>query len=164
MVECSKSQVPHWHIITWIHFIISDDFFERLPCITLVQHQVWRMLRQLWGMSPTSFSWRGKILRLDGCHVNHWVIQIYRRRSEFWDPRKRGLAGPLLLETSMTWKVAEVHQARYWLPFPCLDGRFHDNWRGSVILDLHVLITTCCSLLFISLHGSHSYDEENKNK
>ena len=62
-------KVLHWHIITWIHFIVSDDFFERLPCITLVQHQVWRMLRQLWGMSPTSFSWRGKILRLDGCQL-----------------------------------------------------------------------------------------------
>ena len=93
-------KVPHWHIITWIHFIVSDDSFERLPCIILIQHQVRRTLKRLWGISPMrSFSWRGKILRLDGwngldgCHVNHWVVQIYYWRSEIWDLRKRVLLG-----------------------------------------------------------------------
>ena len=163
-------KVSHWHIITWIHFIFSDDSFGRLPCITLVQHQVKRTLRWLWGMSLTrSFSWRGKILRLDrwngldGCHVNHWAVQNYHWRSELWDLGKRGLAGLLLLETSMTWKVTEVRQARYRLPLPCLDGRFLYDWRGSVVLNLDVLTTTC-SLFLVFLHGSHSYDEENKIK
>ena len=61
------------------------------------------------------FSLKGKILRLDrwngldGYHVNHWVVQIYRRRSELWDLRKRGLARLLLLKTSTTWKVTKVH-------------------------------------------------------
>ena len=164
-------KVPYWHIITWIHFIVSDDSFERLPCIILIQHQVRRMLRRLWGISPMrSFSWRGKILRLDGwngldgCHVNHWVVQIYYWRSEIWDLRKRGLAGLLLLKTSTTWKVTKVHRARYRLPFPCLDSRFLDDWGGSVVLNLDVLVTTCCSLFFVFLHSSHSYGEKKKKK
>ena len=162
-------KVPHWHIITWIHFIVSDDFFERLPCISLIQHWVRRTLRRLWGLSPArSFSWKGKILRLDkwngldGCHVNHWVVQIYRQRSVLWDLGKRGLTGLLLLKTSTTWKVTKVHRARYCLSFFCLDGKFLDDWRGSVILNLDILITTCCILFFVFLHGIHSYDEENK--
>ena len=63
----------------------------------------------------------------------------------------------------MTWKVTKVHRARYRLPLPCLDGRFLDDCGGSVILNLDVLVTTCCRFFFVFLHGSHSYDEEKKN-
>ena len=82
-------KVPHWHIITWIYFIVSDYSFERLPCITFIQHQVRRTFGWLWGMSLVrSFGWRGRISLdgwngLDGHHVNHWVIQIYRQKSKF---------------------------------------------------------------------------------
>ena len=92
-------KVLHWHIVTWIHFIVSDNPFERSPCITFVQHQVGRLLRRLRGMNlARSFGWRGRIgldrhNGLDGHHVNHWVVQIYRQRSKFWNLGKRILLG-----------------------------------------------------------------------
>ena len=161
-------KVLHWHVVTWIHFIISDNPFERPPRITFVQHQVRRLLRWLRGMrSARSFSWRGRISldgrnSLDGHHVNHWVVRIYRRRSKFWNLWKRILARLLLLRTSTTWKVTKVHRARNSLPFPCLDSRLLDNRRSGVVLDLDVLISTGNSLLLVFLHSSYSYGKENK--
>ena len=155
-------KVLHWHVVTWIHFIISDNPFERPPCITFVQHQVKRLLRRLKGMrSARSFSWRGRI-SLDGHHVNHWDVQIYSRRSKFWNLWKRVLARLLLLRTSTTWKVTKVHRARNSLPFPCLDSRLLDGGRSGVVLDLNVLISIGNNLLFVFLHSSYSYGKENK--
>ena len=149
-------KVLHWHVVTWIHFIISDNPFEHPPRITFVQHQVRRLLRRLRGMrSARSFSWRGRISLdgrngLDGHHINHWVVQIYRRRSKFWNLWKRILARLLLLRTSTTWKVTKVHKARNSLPLPCLDSKLLDDERNGVVLDLDVLISTGNSLLLIS--------------
>ena len=126
-------KVLHWHIVTWIHFIVSDNPFERPPRITFIQHQVGRLLKRLRGMSlARSSSWRGRISLderngLDEHHVNHWVVQMYRRRSKFWNLGKRILVRLLLLRTSTTWKVTKVHWARNSLPLPCLDNRFLDD-------------------------------------
>ena len=161
-------KVFHWHIVTWVHFIASDNSFKRPPCITLIQHQVGRLLRQFWGMSlARSFSWRGRINLdgwngLDGRHVNHWVIQIYRQRSKFWDLRKRSLARLLLLRTSTTWKVTEVHWARNSFPFPYMDNRLLDDWDSGIVLDLDILTSTGNNLFLVFLHGGYSYGEEKK--
>ena len=161
-------KVLHWHVVTWIHFIISDNPFERPPRITFVQHQVRRLLKRLRGMrSARSFSWRGRISldgrnSLDGHHVNHWVVQIYRRRSKFWNLWKRILVRLLLLRTSTTWKVTKVHRARNSLPLPCLDSKLLDDRRSGVVLDLDVLISTGNSFLLVFLHSSYSYGKENK--
>ena len=168
-------KVFHWHIVTWIHFIVSDNPFECSPRITFVQHQVRRLLRRLRGMSLVrSFGWRGRIgldgrNGLDGHHVNHWVVKIYRWRSKFWNLGKRILARLLLLRTSTTWKVTKVHWARNSLPLPCpdsifLDSRFLDDWGSGVVLDLDILISTSNNLLLVFLHGSYSYGKENKLK
>ena len=152
-------KVLHWHIVTWIHFIVSDNPFERSPRITFVQHQVGRLLRWLRGMSLVrSFGWRGRIgldgrNGLDGHHVNHWVVQIYRWRSKFWNLGKRILARLLLLRTSTTWKVTKVYWARNNLPLPCLDSRLLDDWGSGVVLDLDVFISTGNSLLLVFLQA-----------
>ena len=33
----------HWHVVAFIDFFISDDSFERPPCVVLVQHQIRRI-------------------------------------------------------------------------------------------------------------------------
>ena len=163
-------KVLHWHIVTWIHFIVSDNPFERSPRITFIQHQVRRLLRRLRGMSlARSFGWRGRISLdrqngLVGHHVNHWVVQIYHRRSKFWNLGKRILARLLLLRTLTTWKVTKVHWAENSLPLPCLDSRLLDDWGSGVVLDLDVLISTGNSLLLVFVQSSYFYGKENKFK
>ena len=157
-------KILHWHIITWIYFIISYYSLERPLCITLVQRQVGRTFRPLWGMSlAKSFDWRGRISLdgwncLDGHHINHRIVQVYLR-SKFWNLGKRSLTRFLLFRTSTTWKVIKVHCIRYGLglSLPCLDGRFLDDWGYS-----SVFITTCNSLFPILFHGSHSCNKEYK--
>ena len=115
-------KVFHWHIIAWTYFIVSDYSLECPPCITLVQHQVGRTCRRLRRMRlARSFSWKGRIGLdgkdyLDGHHINHKIVQVYRR-SKFWNFGRRSLARFLFLRTSMTWKVVQIHWTRLDLGF-----------------------------------------------
>ena len=160
-------KVFHWHVVTWIHFIVSDYPLERPPRIAFVQHQVRRLLRRLRRMGSTwSFSWRGRISLdgrngLDGHHVDNWFVQVYRLGGKLGNSWRRIFGRFWLLRTSTTGKVVKVHRARDSFPFPCLGRRFLDG-RGGGVLDLDVLITTGDSLLFIFLHSSYSYNKENK--
>ena len=96
---------------------------------------------------------------LDGYHVDHRVVQVYRRRCKLWNLGKRSLARLLLLRTSMTWKVIKVHCTRYGLRLflPYLDGSPLDDWRHNGIL-----VPTCYGFSPVLPHRSHSCEEENK--
>ena len=115
-------KVFHWHVITWIYFVISDYSLERPPCITLIQNQVGRTFRRLWRMRlARSFGWEGRINLdmwnyLDKHYINHRVVQVYRQ-SKLWNFRKRSFARFLFLRTSMTWKVVQIHWTRLDLGF-----------------------------------------------
>ena len=144
--------------------MFSDESFERPPSITLVQHQVRRTFGWLWRMSPMrSFGCkRRKILKLDRWsgldryQVHCRVVQVYRRKREFWNLGRRSLARLLLHRTSTSGKVAKVHRTRYALPLPSLDDKLLDDQKGNIILDLDVLFTlniTCNTFPFIFLHS-----------
>ena len=127
----------HWYVIACVHLIVSDESFEHLPSVTLVQHQVGRTLGLFWRMNPVrSFGCRRrKVIRLDewnvldGYQVHCWVIQVYCRGREFWNLGGRSLARLLLLWTSMTWKVTKVIRTGKALSLPNLDDRLLDNQR-----------------------------------
>ena len=142
-------KVFHLHVIACIHLIVSDESFEHLPSIALIQHQVGKTLVLLWRMSPVrSFGYRRrKILRLDRWNgfdeyqVHRQVIQVYRRGREFWNLERRSLTKPFLLWTLMTWKVTKVNRTGYALSLPSLDDRLLDDQGGCIVLDLDVLFT-----------------------
>ena len=142
-------KVLHWHVIAYVHLIVSDKAFERPPSITLVLHQVGMTLGLLWRMSSVrSFGCkRRKVLRLDewngldGNQVHWWVVQVYHRGREFWNLGKNSLARLLLLGTLTTWKVTKVHRTGYALPLPSLDNRLLDDQGSCIVLDLDVFFT-----------------------
>ena len=158
-------KVLYWHVVASIHLMFSDESFERPSRITLVQHQVRKTLGWLWRMSPMrSFGCRRrKILRLDGWNgldgyqVHCWVVQVYRRRREFWNLGRRSLTKILLLRTTTSWKVTKVHRTGYAPPLPSLDDRLLDDRGGNIVLDLDVLFTlsaTSNAFPFIFFHSS----------
>ena len=127
----------HWHVVAFIDFMLSDDSFERPPYVALVQHQVRRTIRWLWRIRLVrSFDWKGRRISLDGMdcldrlHINWRVVQVYRRGCELGNLGKRSLTRFLLLGTSTTWKVVQIHSTGYRLrlSFPYLDGSYLDNW------------------------------------
>ena len=60
----------HWHVVTFIDFIVSDNPFECPPCVVLVQHQIRRMVRWLRRTRLARiFGWRGRKISLDGMNV-----------------------------------------------------------------------------------------------
>ena len=99
-------KVLHWHVIAYVHLIVSDKAFKRPPGITLVLHQVGMTLGLLWKMSSIrSFGCkRRKVLRLDGWNgldgnqVYCWVVQVYHHGREFWNLGKRVLPNFYFLE------------------------------------------------------------------
>ena len=157
----------HWHVVTFIYFIVSDDPFERPPCVALVQHQIRRMVRWLRrARLARIFGWRGRISLdgmncLDGFHVNKGLVQVHSRGYELRNLGNWSLDRFLLLGTSTTWKVVQIHSTGYWfrLPLPSLDGRYWDHRRSS-----HVFVPTGHNFFPIFPHCDYPCDEENQLK
>ena len=171
VMDTRAFKLLHWHIVAFINLIISDYAFERPLCVALVQHQVRRMIRQLWQMRlARSLGWRGSRISLDGMncldglHVNWKFVQIYCRGCKLGNLGKRSLvnlARFLLFRTSTTWKVVQIHNTRYRLRFSllCLDRSFLDDWWSSGIL-----VPTSYGFFLILPHYSHSCDKGNQVK
>ena len=129
----------HWHVVAFIHFMLSDDSFERPPCIALVQHQVRRTIRWLWRTRLASSCLRGRRISLgrmnclNRLYINQRVVQVHRQMCKLRNFGKRSLTRLLLLGALTTWKVIQVHGTRYRLrlSLPCLDGSHLDNWWCS---------------------------------
>lgn len=85
-------KVLHWHVITWVYLIVSDDCSS--PSITLIQYQVGRTFVFLWRIGLVrSFYCRREVLRLDRWNsldgwsgLRHQVhcrgVQVYHRRRD----------------------------------------------------------------------------------
>ena len=97
---------------------------------------------------------------LDGLYIDWRFVQVYRRRYKFRHLGKRSLVslGLLLLGTSTTWKVVQIHSSGYRLGFslPGLDGSFLDDWSCC-----SVLVPTGYVFLPIFSHCNYSCNEEN---
>ena len=128
----------YWHIVAFVDFIVSNNPLERSPCIVFVQHQVKRTIKWLWRRRLTSsLGLRGRFSLnrmncLDGLHINWRFVQVHCWRYEFRHLGKRSLVSLnrfLLLRTSTTWKVVQIHSSGYRLGFslPSLDGSFLDR-------------------------------------
>ena len=158
----------HWHVVTFIYFIVSDDPFERPPCVALVQHQIRRTVRWL-GRTRLAriFGWRERKISLDGMncsdglHINKGFVQVHSRGCELRNLGNRSLNRLLLLGTSTTWEVVQIHSTGYWLrfPLPSLDESYWDHWRSN-----SVFVPTGHSFFLIFPHCDYPCDEENQLK
>ena len=164
-------KVLYWHVITWVHLIVSDDSFKCPPSITLVQYQVRRTLGFLWrvGLVRSFCCKRREVFRLDGwSSLDGWSglgyqvhcrsVQVYRCKRELWNLWRRSLARLLFLGTSTSRKVTKVHRAGYTLPLSSLDARLMDDQGSDIVQDLYILFTlntTCNAFPFIFLHCGH---------
>ena len=97
---------------------------------------------------------------LDRLYIYCRFIQVHYWRYKFRHLGKRSLVslGFLLLGTSTTWKVVQIHSSGYRLSFslPSLDGSFLDDWSHCSIL-----VPTGYVFLPIFSHGNYSCDKEN---
>ena len=147
--------------------MLSDDPFERPPCITLVQNQIGRTIRGLGRARLTrSFGWRGRIALdgmdyLDGLHIHQRFVQVHCWRYKLGDLGKGSLSRLLLLRASTTWEVVQVHSTGYWLrlSLPSLDESHLDRWRCS-----NILVPTSHCFLFVFPNCSYPCNEENQLK
>ena len=154
----------HWHVVTFVNFMLSDDPFERPPCITLIQNQIGRTIRGLRrARLARSFGWRGRIGLdgmdcLDGLHIHQRFVQVHCWWYKLGDLWKGSLTW--LLRASTTWKVVQVHSTRYWLrlPLPSLDGSHFASGSSNIL----VPASHCFLLIFP--HRTYPYDEENQSK
>ena len=119
---------------------------------------------------------RSRVIRLDewssldgwsglGYQVHCRGVQVYRRRSEFWNLGGRSLARLLFLRTSTSRKVTKVHRAGYTLPISSMDARLLNDQRSDIVQDLYILFTlstTCKTFPFIFLHSGHPYIKKDK--
>ena len=167
VMDAGTFKLLHWHVITLIHLTISDDSFERSPCITLVQNQIWRTIRGLrQARLARSFGWRERIALngmdcLDGLHIHQRFVQVHCWRYKLGNLGKESLTWLLLLGASTSWEVVQVHSTRYWLrlPLPNLDGSHLDQWGCC-----NIVVPTGHCFLFILPHCSYPYNEENQFK
>ena len=157
----------HWHV-AFIDFMVSDDPFECPPCVAFIQHQIRRTIRWLRRTRLVRiFDRRGRKINLDGMncldglHINKGIIQVHRQGCELRNLGNRSLNRLLLLGTSTTWEVVQIHSTRYWhrFPLPSLDGSYWDHWRSS-----NVFIPTGHSFFFVFPHCNYPCDEENQFK
>ena len=161
VMDARTLKLLHWHVVTFVNLMISDDPFERPPCITLVQNQIRGTIRGLRRVRLVrSFGSRGRIRRnrmnrLDGLHVHHRLVQVHCWWHELGNLWKRR---PWLLffVATTTGKVVQIHSTRDWfrLPLPSLDGS-HFSSRGS-----NILVPASHWFLLVFPHRAYSYDEE----
>ena len=119
---------------------------------------------------------RSRVIRLDewssldgwsglGYQVHYRGVQMYHRKSEFWNLGWRSLARLLFLGTSTSRKVTKVHRVGYTLPLSSLDTRLLNDQRSDIVQDLYILFTlstTCNAFPFIFLHSGHPYIKKDK--
>ena len=162
VMDARTLKLLHWHVVTFVNFMISDDPFERPPCITLVQNQIRGTIRGLGrARLVRSFGSRGRIRLgrmnyLDGLHV-HRFVQVHCWWYELRNLGKGSLTWLLLLVATTTGKVVQVHIAWDWLglPLPSLDGSHFGSWGSNIL----VPASHCFLLVFP--HCAYPWDEKN---
>ena len=97
---------------------------------------------------------------LDGLHINRGIVQVHRG-CKLRNLGNQSLNKLLLLGTSTTWEVVQIHSTRYWLrfPLPSLGGSYWDHWRSS-----NVFVSTGHSFFFVFSHCNYPCNEENQLK